>query len=385
MAFTLVELLVVIAIIGVLVGLLLPAVQAAREAARRMSCSNNMKQLGLAAHNYHAAFNKLPMHMGGTRFETGTPGGNTSNAAVRVLATNNFELSALVGLLPYFEQQSLWEQISNPLGVDLSGAPISPPYNAMGSFCIDTRYRPWMTELPALRCPSDPGTGAPAMGRTNYGVNIGDASDWNGDGYLRMSGGAWISVADASNAAHRGTFVSRRATGFRDILDGTANTIMFAEMITDIGDQDARSAPRLNGWAHQNNPKDCQQFIDPARPQFYSTVSGATDQRRGFSYSYGKPLYTGVTTILPPNGELCFGSVLGGGQPTASSRHQGGVHVVMADGAVKFVTDSIEAGNSNAGTVRLGQTGARAPGSMSPYGLWGALGTRGNKETESLE
>ncbi len=97
-AFTLVELLVVIAIIGVLIGLLLPAVQAAREAARRMSCSNNFKQIGLALHNYHAAYEKLPAAGSGTRQHTG-------------------RLGMLVTILPFIEQQGLWEMTSNPLQV----------------------------------------------------------------------------------------------------------------------------------------------------------------------------------------------------------------------------------------------------------------------------
>src|SRR5690554_8152464 len=102
--FTLVELLVVIAIIGILVGLLLPAVQAAREAARRMSCSNNFKQLGLSLHNYHATYDKLPIGSGGTGLDSNT---NSADA-------NNLRLSGLVAMLPFMEQQRLWLLIYNP-------------------------------------------------------------------------------------------------------------------------------------------------------------------------------------------------------------------------------------------------------------------------------
>ena len=107
--FTLVELLVVIAIIGILVGLLLPAVQAAREAARRMSCSNNFKQIGLALHNYHAAYKQLPQHGSGTGI-----GKNSPNWWQRGNDASKQCLSAFVGLTPFIEQQALWEQISNP-------------------------------------------------------------------------------------------------------------------------------------------------------------------------------------------------------------------------------------------------------------------------------
>ena len=110
--FTLVELLVVIAIIGILVGLLLPAVQAAREAARRMSCSNNFKQIGLAIHNYHSAFKQLPTNLTGT--DRAYAGDISANSSRRFL-------SYLVPILPFCEQQALWEKIAIPVPTWLPG------------------------------------------------------------------------------------------------------------------------------------------------------------------------------------------------------------------------------------------------------------------------
>jgi prepilin-type N-terminal cleavage/methylation domain-containing protein len=218
-AFTLVELLVVIAIIGVLVGLLLPAVQAAREAARQMSCSNNFKQLGLAIHDYHDAFKTLPMHGGGTWVDSAPIGGNT---------TNRMNLSVWVGLTPFFEQQPLWEQISNPL-VNNSGTP--NPWPKMGPETDTAAYSPWMVELSALRCPSDPGKGLPSFGRTNYAVCLGDSVRYMDQGPLGILQDTTLQITNLSlhaqeaRAACRGAFVSHQFDSFASIRDGLSNTI----------------------------------------------------------------------------------------------------------------------------------------------------------------
>jgi prepilin-type N-terminal cleavage/methylation domain-containing protein/prepilin-type processing-associated H-X9-DG protein len=392
-AFTLVELLVVIAIIGVLVGLLLPATRGAKEAARRMSCSNNFKQIGLGLHNYHAAYDQLPMHMGGT-YDPNSDSGGTA-----VPGNNRYRLSYLVGLLPFVEQQAMWEQISNGRNHKQREAVFAP----MGPAPWTRQFDAWQTELPGYRCPSDPGVGLPSHGRTNFVACLGDATHWLNTGAMRWHDESSAWVDDRKNqiaASGRGLFVPRQVMCFRDVLDGLSNTIMAGEVCTDLGDQDKRtSGSLLNDWSRIHDiPKLCRDQVSADRPQFWSSDRqnnnigvppkslGSKNQRRGYRWADGAALYTGMNTILPPNSEVCLaGGDSGIGIVPPSSRHQGGVHVLMGDGAVKFITDSIEAGNLDSGTVMLGGTEQREPGAISPYGLWGALGTRASKEELDAE
>ncbi|TWT76344.1 hypothetical protein CA13_68380 [Planctomycetes bacterium CA13] len=403
-AFTLVELLVVIAIIGVLVGLLLPAVQAAREAARRMSCSNNVKQIGLGIHNYHSAYKQMPQHGSGTGSRV-TVGAGTqfwNNNQTKSLE----RLSMLVPLLPFIEQQALWEQIVNPNGYNANGSVRANPWPAMGPTPNVTAYGPWMAEIPTYRCPSDPGVGLPANGRTNYAACLGDSIVVSSFGNKT----AWLAknqnFALEARASARGAFTSKQVQRFRDILDGLANTIVAGEIATDLGDRSisTRIAINQDGPSVYSNPSFCEQYIDPLRPRFWANgvnLAGA-NFGRGYRWADFGPIYSAMFTILPPNGEICGidHSTLSGLSPipgdltlvpggqhhvkeavaSPSSRHQGGCHVLMGDGAVKFITDSIEAGNQSAAMVSRRGSGASAPGSMSPYGLWGSLGTRASKE-----
>ncbi|GAA5510309.1 DUF1559 domain-containing protein [Novipirellula caenicola] len=397
--FTLVELLVVIAIIGVLVGLLLPAVQAAREAARRMSCSNNFKQIGLAIHNYHAAYNQLPKHC------TGTWKADANDAWSTWDTNNSGALSALVGLTPFIEQQALWESISNPNPSRVDGntsASIGTPTNpwpAMGPGPNRSQYIPWATDVASLRCPSDPGRGLPALGRTNYAVCIGDGWLGHYQNPIRWSnsGGSPFDVTSGGKQMQRqwarGMFVFRTDMAFRDVLDGLANTIMMGEITTDLGDSDKRT--RVNRTktfsSSGNHVKVCEDagHIDPKRPGFWcdgtncptpapgdagSSFHGAnSSENRGMNWAWARVSLTAFQTNTPPNSEYCGDRwAENGGSISASSRHQGGVHVLMGDGAVKFVTDSIEAGDQ--------RSGPPVAGAASKYGVWGALGTRANRE-----
>jgi len=374
--FTLVELLVVIAIIGVLVGLLLPAVQAAREAARRMSCSNNFKQMGLGLHNYHAAYNKLPMQRGGTYAVGGR--------------SNQFYLSYLVGLLPFIEQQALWEQVSNPMNVNRLGNPdLFPP---MGPEPWNTDYIPWQTQVGSYRCPSDPTQQVQTrLALTNYAACEGDAffeqhhNGFNNNGV--PSGSANWGAVDGNRWA-RGTFHGRNFTGFRDILDGLSNTIMCGEIVTNNQTREVIGSVHRDGNVSNQPPNFWEtqpNIIDPLRPRFWGSganIDGNAHHNRGWRWSDGRPTYTGFVTIRPPNGYNVARGEGNFGIYTAASRHQGGCHVLLGDGAVRFITSSIESGNQ--GIVAFGQANPSV-GLPSPYGLWGALGTSATSEVLSGE
>jgi prepilin-type N-terminal cleavage/methylation domain-containing protein/prepilin-type processing-associated H-X9-DG protein len=400
--FTLVELLVVIAIIGILVGLLLPAVQAAREAARRMSCSNNFKQVGLAIHNYHSAFKQLPTQGSGTYI----PGGRDiwdTNPGREISA--NRRLSFLVGLMPFVEQQGLWDTIANPHGFNSDGSVHTPPWQAMGPHPDRVQYPPWATEVPMLRCPSDPGVGLPSLGRTNYACCEGDSAVMSRDPYLNVDEkGSDPTVtfpyspdnahALQSNTSQRGMFVNTRDMRFRDVLDGLSNTVMCGEIATDLGDNDSRTTvpTDVGGHAAPNeknqcrlNPSYAEPFLDPVRPRFWDPINPMPLTKnvawgRGYRWHDFEPPYTQMTTVLSPNKQLCSdGRDHRDVVSPPSSRHQGGCHILMGDGAVVFITDSIEAGDKYAPQVNT-RAGSPPAGTRSPYGLWGALGTRANGE-----
>jgi prepilin-type N-terminal cleavage/methylation domain-containing protein/prepilin-type processing-associated H-X9-DG protein len=402
--FTLLELLVVVGVIGVLVSLLLPAVQAAREAARRLSCSNNFGQVALGVIEYHDTFNHLPPHGTGTFSHANLPAN-----------TNQFRLSFLVSITPFVGETPLWETISEELrgdppitvsetegayfgayiGMEEEGKTNTHLYPPMGPSPIVTNFKPWSMEISTFRCPSDPGMGLPSMGRTNYAACLGDAIEGLDQGMWRHEKGKWSPSGEQQmQATGRGMFVPRMITSFSDVNDGLSSTIMLGEINTDLGDQDIRTKPSLkNGWKGGilDDVSICRSNqIDPMRPRFWATpgIGGAAgptlsanSEGRGYRWADATPLMTGFNTTLPPNTALCFGGdETTIGTLSISSRHPGGAHIAMGDGAVKFITDSIEGGNSSGGTVVLNGQGHYAPQSPSPFGLWGALGTRDQGE-----
>ncbi|MFG0263423.1 MAG: DUF1559 domain-containing protein [Novipirellula sp. JB048] len=353
--FTLVELLVVIAIIGVLVGLLLPAVQAAREAARRMQCSNNMKQLGLALHNYHSTYKQFPA--GAVSFY------NFDRPGAQVV-------SASIFLMPFMEMNSLYE------GFEQDAKDVSPGSGPWSSPTLQAAG-----PQAAFLCPSAANadsTEINGVSKCHYVFSTGDAM--------------WHNARSDSQETNPTSRIDRRSMfvpqvngerssvrRFRDCLDGTSNTIAMSEVAAPPRDLAVvkGDVASFNGMYDGTSakPGPCLTApLDPNNPKLYQ--SGA-DCWRGLILGEGRTVNNRFTTTLPPNSYSCAygGSNDSWGTFAPSSEHPGGVQSLMFDGAVRFVTDSIDSGNLNAHQVTSG---------VSPYGVWGAMGSPAGGETITL-
>ncbi len=335
--FTLVELLVVIAIIGVLVGLLLPAVQAAREAARRMSCQNNMHNLVLAAHNHESAFKKLP---DGLQVAQAGPVKDIYNASLFRSTGDSGKPEVGPGwgvlLLPFIEQSGLYSSVEIA--------------NYMRSDGVDQSWRVLgETAVPMYLCPSDAYNASGFVydnrtwARGNYAANAGpawynwsvDGKNWNGsesdDGSPApywYRGAGWAPAQTQGNAAP--VMAINYGASFRDILDGLSSTIMFAEIRAGLSPQDLRGTWALGvggasvvaGAAIGDSvgPNDRQAESDDIElcTSFWTDQLGPRD-RMGCSRGDGQNY-----------------------QAQSRSLHTGGTQVALADGAVRFITDSID-------------------------------------------
>lgn len=297
--FTIIELLVVIAVIGVLVALLMPAVQSAREAARRTSCSNNLKQLGLALHSFHDVHLRFP------------PGRGTPLPEI---------FSAHAYLLSHFEQGNLEATI------DLSAAPTTFTIGGGVEFDGSPNYPAATTALSVLQCPSDIADGRvpqSPFGATNYAANAGTGTVNYG------------SLTDADGVFYLGSKVA-----FRDLTDGTSHTAAFCERTIGPGDPSGAVAPsdearyiwELPGGA-DTTPAAC-----------YSATDGVWFGERGGKWilgNYGNSIYN---HYYPPNEPTwdCMNMRQQKSLSAARSFHTGGVMLLLCDGSVRWVSDSID-------------------------------------------
>jgi len=296
-AFTLVELLVVIAIIGVLVGLLLPAIQSAREAARRMQCTNNLKQLGLAAQNFYAARGHFPMG-----YYWPAPPGDMSQ-----INKNGNEATWIVYLLPYLEQNALNDSIDWSLGFGW----------AMND---RSNYQVVSTPIPALQCPSSPVVELflDTYARGNYVANngIGPMTDsMTIDLPIERHIPSHPRMMSRSTA---GVFYLNSKTSMRKITDGASNVALFSEIIT-VPDDDFRGVMYYpEGVFYHHN---------------YTPNSSVPDELRGSFCvnTVDAPCIPAYSNFSPRNLTM-----------TARSYHVGGVNLALADGSVHFVGESVD-------------------------------------------
>ena len=409
--FTLVELLVVIAIIGVLIALLLPAVQAAREAARRMSCTNKLKQIALAVHNYHDV-----------NVDVFPPAAQSFRAGGRYY----LRMSGFIPLLPFIEQSGLsaaivgggcgvWIHRDSILG--LNGA------NDFAGTAVTGTSGYFNKTLDAMLCPSDAtgrSKGADDQSRNNYRMCLGDFPVWSSSfpGASNMKQGGNLDAVPAASTTivaptfsysaapnsgicgiNRGTFGMQVWNGFNSILDGTSNTILASERC--IADDSTRRRIK-NGVAYAFSPtgtnnagliNGCAQYRGTGNNYPNTLIDTVLSPHSGKRWSDGSILYTGFNTILPPNAPACAISsteiqyVEDAYFMPPSSNHSGGANTALADGSVRFVSDTIDhTGNTGGGSeLPTWFSGANISYSgNSVFGVWGAMGSRDGGESTTL-
>ncbi len=359
-AFTLVELLVVIAIIGILVGLLLPAVQAAREAARRMQCSNNLKQLGLAVHNYESAHRAFPLTTTGPSRQTPHLG-------------NGF-YSWMAMILPQIEQGPLYNSIRfEESMVDAKGFSRASDYRLLTISDTHPNAMAAATRINSFLCPSDSadmtstlGTGQPAPG--SYAGNVGwvrRATGPNGTlTPLAKSNGAMPFVNPVNPDPWQVPKIK-----FGSFSDGTSNTALISERLINNGEavrgafgieiQGATNPATLSYCASSGSSRSLTRWIP--------YCSGVSVPDATYTLPHGRSWISGWTLaanlymhVMPINSRNCHlygGEDDGANIVTASSNHTGGAQVVYADGHVSFVSDNID------------------------HNVWWAIGTRNGGET----
>jgi type II secretory pathway pseudopilin PulG len=323
---TLVELLVAIGIIGILVALTLPAVQTAREAARRAQCGNNLHQIGVALHAYHAAHSMFP--------PVRVAWSDSTSAVFHSYSPHAY-------LLPYLEAQAMYASLNLDLPVqaawELSAS--SPPDYYANTTALSLGVGLFL-------CPTDPnGQGA----RNNYRVNIG----------LGLFGQRLLAGGCGSDDGH-GAFLMYECLGIRDFTDGTHTTVMVSEKLCSAGaadfhpESDYVLGPNLGCQNTDSNRMmaACQAVASP--PGYFYAHAGGT-------WAVGSSKFTTYTHTVPPNSDIVDCIISRGVQPppgsfSARSYHPRGVSCLMADGTVRFIADGID------------------------LGLWRAIGTRDRSE-----
>ena len=348
--FTLIELLVVIAIIAVLIALLLPAVQSAREAARRAQCTNNLKQIGLALHNYHSAVGSFPVGS-----VPGPAGGSYGMGPIGWATWGPLAL-----MLPFMEQTPLYNSCNFSWGI----------CGQLGYWSNLTQQE---TKLAVFMCPSDGLVGQGSGSNNSYLGSIGVTTDWYCGGSAACNNSNNPAVALAPST---GIFARTQTYGIQHVTDGTSNTIAYTEML--CPDDSSASGFSIGvpvGPSHSTRWRDAiQQFGGSGA--MYTQLNATTnvtaltadinlcnaDYTQGINLggrgTYGRlwafcDLGAGtINTILTPSNPQVlwadcrldahvYNFEFDSGYHQAASNHPGGVNVAFADGSVRFVKSSI--------------------------------------------
>ncbi len=325
---TIIEILVVVFIIGVLIGLLMPAVQMAREASRRMSCSSNLKQIGLALSNYHSTHRVLPFGCGP----------DDDRLASTLGSLNARRYSAHSQLLPFIDQQNVWETINFNI------APFHPFINSgvgnieiinSGGLAAENGAAA-VTVIPTFICPSD-------IDRLEI--------PWGHNNYRSCNGSSW------QGRNGNGSFGQVSAVRFRDISDGLSNTALFSERCKGTPNQDSfdylSDLYDIKGIWSEATFRDFCLSLSPETAQAYNQNIDS-----GQNWLEGNFNWTRYNHGVPPNRVSCKnGFTWDGVFMAASSRHNGGVNMLLADGSARFVSESVDITIWNGlGTIGGGET-----------------------------
>ena len=306
--FTLIELLVVIAIIAVLVALLLPAVQQAREAARRTQCKNNLKQIGLAMHNYHSSSNCFPISIGWN------PAGDRQGS-----------WSDKFFMLPYLDRANEY----NATNI------FDFPYDSNGWFNSSKNGPAQSGKLPVFNCPSQPYVINGGLANHTYAINLGVLGQWNGrTGYDGQHNGLACYVGGGGGSDPVVTFAS--------IIDGSSNTVAYSEFVIDgAGTPINQQVHTWVGDAWTQTPAQIRLAClaptvpDDGRQNFRGTDWAWSWAGCGAAYSH----------VMLPNDKPCYNTTFtdweGNNVQSASSQHTGGVQCLMGDGSVRFISTNI--------------------------------------------